>query len=200
MDRRLAVILAADVVGYSRLMGEAEEETHHRLHSYLEKIKQVSAQHGGRVFGTFGDSVVVEFASPVELVRCAIELQALLNGLNASVPADRRMLVRIGINLGDVLVEDENLYGDGVNIAARLESLAAPGGIVISEEVFRQVNKKGRCPFPRISGKDSLRTSPTLFMSDSIGTATHSDAKKFSSGRARRKIRPVPYIPDWLGN
>ena len=153
MDRRLAAILAADVVGYSRLMGEAEEETHERLHSYLDKIKQISAQHNGRVFGTFGDSVIVEFASPVESVRCAIEIQAFLHGINATVPPGRQMLVRIGINLGDVLVEDENLYGDGVNIAARLESLALPGGITISDEVFRQVNKKIDCKFQDMGEK-----------------------------------------------
>ena len=153
MDRRLAAIIAADVVEYSRLMGEAEEETHERLNSYLEIIKQAAARHSGRVFGEFADSLLAEFASSVEAVRCSIEIQSQLGELNARLPKDRRMLVRIGINLGDVLVKKENLYGDGVNIAARIEGLAPPGGIAITGEVFRQVNKKIHCQFQDIGEK-----------------------------------------------
>lgn len=147
MDRRLAAILAADVVGYSRLMGENEEDTQQRLRAYLEKIKELSEKHRGRVFGAFGDAVIVEFASPVESLRSAIEIQNHMRDVNEALPADRRMLIRIGINLGDVLVEQDNLYGDGVNIAARLEGLAPPGGVAISEEVFRLVHRKLDCTF-----------------------------------------------------
>ena len=150
MDRRLAAIIALDVVGYSRLSGEAEEETLERLDSCLDLVKRLAAQHKGRVFGAFGDSVLAEFSSPVEAVRCGIDIQATLREINAPLPKDRRMLVRIGINLGDVLVKDENLYGEGVNIAARMESLALPGGIAVSGDIYRQVYRKIDCEFQDI--------------------------------------------------
>ena len=142
MERRLAAILAADVVGYSRLMGEDEEGTLARLNACREFIDGLVNDHRGRVFGSAGDSVIAEFASPVEAVRCGVEIQQELETRNAELPEDRRMQFRIGVNLGDVMAEGENLFGDGVNIAARLEQLAEPGGIHISDDVYRQVEGK----------------------------------------------------------
>ncbi len=142
VQRRLAAILAADVVGYSRLMGEDEEATAQRLNAYREVIDGLIAGHQGRVFGSAGDSVIAEFASPVEAVRCAVEIQRSLEERNADLPEDRRMRFRIGVNLGDVMVEGDNLLGDGVNVAARLEALAEPGEVYISGSVFDQVTGK----------------------------------------------------------
>ncbi len=142
MERRLAAILAADVVGYSRLMEADEEATVSTLSTYREIIEGLVASHHGRVFGSAGDSVIAEFASPVEAVRCAVEIQRELESHNVDLAEDRRMRLRIGVNLGDVIVEGDNLLGDGVNIAARLESLADPGGISLARSVFDQVKKK----------------------------------------------------------
>ncbi|MCZ6862907.1 MAG: adenylate/guanylate cyclase domain-containing protein [Alphaproteobacteria bacterium] len=142
MERRLAAILAADVVGYSRLMGEDEEETAERLNAYRKVIDKLIAGHDGRVFGSAGDSVIAEFASPVQAVRCAVEFQRSIEERNADLPEDRRMRFRIGVNLGDVMVEGDNLLGDGVNVAARLEGLAEPGGICVRRAVRNQVRDK----------------------------------------------------------
>jgi TolB-like protein/class 3 adenylate cyclase len=142
MERRLAVILAADVVGYSRLMEADEEATVGTLSTYREIIEGLVTSHHGRVFGSAGDSVIAEFASPVEAVRCAVDVQRELEAHNADLAEDRRMRLRIGVNLGDVIVEGDNLLGDGVNIAARLETLADPGGISLARSVFDQVKKQ----------------------------------------------------------
>ncbi len=142
MERRLAAILAADVVGYSRLMEADEEATARTLSTYREIIEGLVASHHGRVFGSAGDSVIAEFASPVEAVRCAVDIQRELEAHNVDLSEDRRMRFRIGVNLGDVMVKGDDLLGDGVNIAARLEGLADPGGIYISGTVFDQVEGK----------------------------------------------------------
>ncbi len=142
MERRLVAILAADVVGYSRLVGEDEEGTLRTLGVCREIIDGLVAEHRGRVFGSAGDSVVAEFASPVEAVRCAADIQRGLERRNADLAEDRRMRFRIGINLGDVIVEGDDLLGDGVNVAARLEALADAGGICLSRPVFDQVKQK----------------------------------------------------------
>jgi adenylate cyclase len=142
VERRLAAILAADVVGYSRLMEADEEATARTLSTYREIIEGLVASYHGRVFGSAGDSVIAEFASPVEAVRCAVDIQRELGTHNVDLPEDRRMRLRIGVNLGDVMVEGDNLLGDGVNIAARLETLADPGGISLSRSVFDQVKKQ----------------------------------------------------------
>ncbi len=142
MERRLAAILAADVVGYSRLMGVDEEATLATLNVYREVIDRLVVDHRGRVFGSAGDSVIAEFASPVEAVRCAIEIQQEIEARNANLPEDRRMRFRIGINLGDVMAEGDNLFGDGVNVAARLEALCEGGGVALSGNVHEQVQGK----------------------------------------------------------
>ena len=142
VERRLTTILAADVVGYSRLMEADEEATARTLRAYREIIDGLVADHRGRVFGSAGDSVVAEFPSPVEAVRCAVDIQRELEAHNVDLAEDRRMRLRIGINLGDVIVEGDNLIGDGVNIAARLETLADAGGICLSRPVFDQIKKR----------------------------------------------------------
>src|SRR5271170_1069831 len=144
--RRLAAILAADVAGYSRLMGADEEGTHAALTELRRAITDPKiAAHHGRIVKTTGDGMLVEFASVVDAVRCAVEMQRAMAEGNAEVPADRRIEFRIGINLGDVIVEGDDLYGDGVNIAARIEALADAGGVFVSNTVHDHV--RDRLPF-----------------------------------------------------
>ncbi len=147
MERRLAAILAADVVGYSRLMEADEEATLGLLNICRKLIDERIDEHGGRVFGSAGDSVIAEFSSPVEAVRCAVEIQQEIEARNANLPKDRRMRFRIGVNLGDVMVEGDNLFGDGVNVAARLEGLAKAGGVSVSGTIFDHVRNKAGLEF-----------------------------------------------------
>ena len=142
MERKLAAIFSTDVAGYSRLMGDDEEATIRTLTAYRAVISSLIQQYRGRVVDAPGDNLLAEFASVVDAVRCAVEIQHALKEKNAELPEHRQMQFRIGINLGDVIVEGERLYGDGVNIAARLESLAIPGGICISGTVYDQVENK----------------------------------------------------------
>ena len=142
MARKLAAIFSTDVAGYSRLMGNDEESTIRTLTAYRAVISSLIQQYRGRVIDSPGDNLLAEFASVVDAVRCAVEIQQALKTKNAELPDHRQMRFRIGINLGDVIVEGERLYGDGVNIAARLESLAIPGGICISGSVYEQVETK----------------------------------------------------------
>jgi WD40 repeat protein/class 3 adenylate cyclase len=141
-QRRMAAILAADVAGYSQLMGKDEESTLAVLKDYREVTDSLIANHGGRVFGSAGDSVIAEFASPVEAVRCATDIQLEIDKRNGRLPEENRLRFRIGINLGDVVVDGDNLMGDGVNVAARLEALSQPGGICISEAIYTQVRDR----------------------------------------------------------
>jgi adenylate cyclase len=141
--RRLCAILAADVAGYSRLMGVDEDGTLTALTAHLrELIDPAVAQHAGRIVKTTGDGLLVEFASVVDAVRCAVDIQRGMAARNCAVPQDRRLAFRIGLNLGDVIVQNGDLYGDGVNVAARLEALAEPGGICLSASAHEQVQDK----------------------------------------------------------
>jgi len=142
VERRLAAILSADVAGYSRLMGDNEIATVRMLTTYRETLSNLIHQHRGRVVDSPGDNMLAEFPSVVDAVQCAVEMQQILQVQNSEVPLSRRMEFRIGINLGDVIVENERIYGDGVNIAARLESLAHAGGICISGTVYDQIEGK----------------------------------------------------------
>jgi TolB-like protein/class 3 adenylate cyclase/Flp pilus assembly protein TadD len=143
VERRLAAILAADVVGYSRLVGEDEEGTLERLKVLRRAVADPKIkEHRGRVVRTMGDGLLVEFASVVDAVRCAVEVQREMALRNADLPADRRIEFRIGINLGDIIKDGREIYGDGVNVAARLEALATPGGICVSRVVRDQVRDK----------------------------------------------------------
>jgi len=154
--RRLAAILAADVVGYSRLMGEDEAGTARALREHRAAADPVIGEHGGRIVNTTGDGVLVEFGSVVGAVQCAIALQKLMAARSATVPVDRRMDLRIGVHIGDVLVESDDILGDGVNIAARLERIAEPGGVCISEDAFRQMRGKVDAEFDDI-GEQNLK-------------------------------------------
>jgi len=140
--RKLTAILSADVKGYSRLMGDDEEATIRTLTTYRELMSTLIQKHRGRVVDSPGDNLLAEFPSVVDGVRCAVEIQEELRVRNAELPENRRMQFRIGVNLGDVVEEGERIYGDGVNIAARLESLADGGGICISGTVYDQVKNK----------------------------------------------------------
>jgi adenylate cyclase len=140
--RKLAAILSADVKGYSRLMGTDEEATLRNLQAYKEVMASSTQHHRGRIVGTAGDSVLADFASVVDAVQCAVEIQQVLRAKNALLSEDRRMDFRIGINLGDVIEEGDTIYGDGVNIAARLEGMAEAGGICISESAYQQIKNK----------------------------------------------------------
>jgi TolB-like protein len=143
VERRLAAILAADVVGYSRLMGEDEEGTHAALTALRREVSDPSiAEHRGRIVKTTGDGLLVEFASVVDAVRCAVRLQRQMALRNDGAAKERCIEFRIGINLGDIIIDDHDIYGDGVNVAARLEALAEPGGICVSRVVRDQVRDK----------------------------------------------------------
>ena len=142
MERKLAAILSADVKGYSRLMGEDEVATIRTLTAYRQVLETLIQHHRGRVVDSPGDNVLAEFASVIDAVRCAVEIQRELRGRNADLPVSKRMEFRIGLNVGDVVVAGERIYGDGVNIAARLESLAEAGGVCVSGSVYEQVETK----------------------------------------------------------
>src|SRR5712692_4439907 len=142
MERKLTAILCADGFGYSRLMGDDEEATLRALSSHRKLIDSLIEQHRGRFVNSAGDSVLAEFASVVNAVQCAVDIQTTLKAENASLPPERRMEFRIGVNSGDVIVDGEQIYGDGVNVAARLESLAEPGSIFISGSVHEQLGNK----------------------------------------------------------
>jgi class 3 adenylate cyclase len=142
LPRRLAAIFSADVKGYSRLMGENEEATVRTLAALQKDAFAVIREHAGRVVDSPGDNILAEFASAVEAVRCALKLQQHLRVRNEQIPEDRRMELRIGIHLGDVLADGERIYGDGVNIAARLEGLAEAGGVLVSESVRLAVGSR----------------------------------------------------------
>jgi class 3 adenylate cyclase len=144
--RKLAAILMADVVGFSKMMGRDEEGTTSRIIEFHDCVKREVERHGGRVVGTAGDSVFGDFESIVEALESATEIQRWLHAENVGRPFEERIDARIGLHLGDVIVEEYNIFGDGVNIAARLEQMADPGGILLSEAVYQQV--KGHLDLP----------------------------------------------------
>src|ERR1700728_3448477 len=140
--RRLTTLLCADAAGYTRLMGADEAGPLATLRRRRPAMATLIERHEGRIVNTWGDAVIAEFSSVVEAVQCAVETQQELSGHNDELPEEQRMNFRIGINLGDVMLEGDDVYGDGVNIAARLQELAEPGGILISGPVYEQVHNK----------------------------------------------------------
>src|SRR5246127_135944 len=156
VGRRLAAIVAADVAGYSRLMGLDEGGTARTLREHRKVTDALVAKHGGRLVKTTGDGVLLEFSSVVDAVECAVAVQAVMAERNEGVPEEQHMLFRIGINLGDILIEGEDILGDGVNIAARLESIAEPGGICISSSAYEQVRGKVPVEFTDL-GEQTLK-------------------------------------------
>jgi class 3 adenylate cyclase len=143
LERRLSAILAADVAGYSRLMHRSEELTHANLIALLtEAVNPAIAEHGGRIVKNTGDGFLAEFPSAVEAVRAAMQFQTRIRELTIGDAEDRRLCFRVGINIGDIIAEPHDIFGDGVNVAARLESIAEPGGICISSSAYEQVRGK----------------------------------------------------------
>lgn len=184
-QRKLTTVLCADVQGYSRLMGADEEGTFATLKAYRDAIDRVVATYGGRVVNTWGDSVIAEFPSAVESVRAAIDIQNDLAGRNALLDEARRLVFRIGINLGDVIVDGGDIYGDGVNIAARLQTAAAPGGILISRTVHDQVRNKLAVGFQflgDLSVKNIDETVPSFVVL--VGSSTPQAAPAETPARA----------------
>jgi len=193
VKRRLAAILAADAVGYSARMAEDEERTLRTLAGHRNVIGGLIASHDGRIVGTAGDSVLAEFPSSVAAVRCAVEIQEALATRNDSLPADERLQFRIGVNLGDVIVEGNDILGDGVNVAARLESIAEPGGICIASSVFDQISGKLNLGFDDI-GEQSLKNITRPVRAYRVGSAT-------SAPRRAPKAAPAASSPSrapWL--
>jgi class 3 adenylate cyclase len=157
VERRLAAILAADVAGYSRLMHRDEEDTHARLTSLLtETVHPAIAEHGGRIVKNTGDGFLAEFPSAVEAVRGAVHFQTRIKELTIGEVEDTRIAFRVGINIGDVIVEPHDIFGDGVNIAARLESIAEPGGICIASSAYDQIRGKVGVQFADL-GEQNLK-------------------------------------------
>ncbi|MET4389704.1 class 3 adenylate cyclase [Bradyrhizobium sp. F1.4.3] len=157
VERRLAAILAADVAGYSRLMHSDEEATHTKLKVLLAgSVEHAIAEHGGRIVKNTGDGFLAEFPSAVEAVRAAMQFQTRIRELTIADVEDRRIAFRVGINIGDVIVEPHDIFGDGVNIAARLESITEPGGICISSAVYDHVRGKVAVEFADL-GEQNLK-------------------------------------------
>ena len=153
MKRKLTTILCADVKGYSSLMAEDEAATLTQLQRYRKIMDGLFASHDGRKVNTWGDATIAEFTSVVEAVRCAVEIQEAVSTENRALPENKQMQFRIGINLGDVMIDGEDIYGDGVNVAARLESIAEPGGIVVSGTVHELSRKQLALGFDFIGNK-----------------------------------------------
>jgi adenylate cyclase len=186
-ERKLAAILAADVSGYSRLMAANEAGTARALREHLEAVASVVSTRGGRIVKTAGDGVLMDFSSIVAAVECAESIQRLMAERNAGLPPDRRMLFRIGINLGDVLVNGDDILGDGINVAARLENIAEPGGICISEDAYRQVFGKVSACFVD-SGEQHLKNI-------SRPVRVYRILPDASSGAVARPAMPLPEKP-----
>jgi class 3 adenylate cyclase/TolB-like protein len=181
--RKLAAILHADVAGFSRLMGEDEAGTHQALNKLRSAVDPLIAAHGGRIVGTAGDSVLADFSSVVDALSCAVEMQRASRAINDPLPSERRLEWRIGVNLGDVIVDGDDIFGDGVNIAARLEALAQPGTVCISQTVYDQVRNKLDLDYRRL-GSHRVKNIAEPVRAYSVGVAA-------ATPRPRRGRRPL---------
>ncbi|HEV8692896.1 MAG TPA: adenylate/guanylate cyclase domain-containing protein, partial [Lysobacter sp.] len=172
-QRRLAAILAADVVGYSRLMGQDEAGTMATLKTRRKEVLEpLVARHQGRIFKVLGDGVLVEFGSAVNAVQCAVDLQQAMAATNGGEPEERHIVLRIGVNLGDVMVEGSDLYGDGVNIAARLEAIAEPGGILVSGTAHDHIGTKVKVRFEELAAQTLKNIAQSVRVYRITGTPT----------------------------
>ena len=169
VKRRLTTVLCADVHGYSRLMGADEAGTLGMLRRYRTAIAALVERHDGRIVNTWGDALIAEFASVVEAVQCAVEIQQEISSQNSDPSQAHQMLFRIGINLGDVMVDGSDIFGDGVNIAARLQELAEPGGVVISASVYDQVHNKLSVGFDYLGQQQMKNVAPVTSYRVTIG-------------------------------
>lgn len=194
MERRLAAILSADVAGYSRLMGADEVGTVRRLSEYRDAVAAAVAARRGRIVDMPGDNVLAEFGSAVDAVEAALALQADLAGRNAALPENRRMQFRIGVNLGDLVVEGERIYGDGVNIAARVEALALPGGVCVSAKVHEEVHRKLALTFEDLGEHELKNIAGTVRVFRIAGDAPAAPAPRAESVRqAKPSIIVLPF-------
>ena len=191
-QRKLAAILAADIAGYSALMGADDEGTVRDLKGHQSVVLPMIGEFGGRIIDTAGDGILAEFASVLKAVNCAVAVQKTMAGRNAAVAPTRRMQFRIGINLGDVVYDEMRVYGDGVNIAARLESIAEPGGICVSDKVYQEMRGKIDVP-SRDLGPHTLKNIPEpvrVYCIDVIGVPGPSAALVFGAkGTGSRPYR-----------
>jgi class 3 adenylate cyclase len=189
VKRKISAILAADISGYSRLVAENEEETIDRLAAYREVFNDFVTRCGGRIFNTAGDAVLAEFSSAVDAVRCAVDVQESFRTRNLAYAPSRHMSFRIGITIGDVIEREGDLLGDGVNIAARLEALAAPGGICVSRSVYEQVRNKISVTFDDI-GEQYVKNIPNSIYAYVValqGTSGGRGTSRFWRRTARRR-------------
>jgi adenylate cyclase len=172
VKRRLTTVLCADAQGYSRLMEADEAATLETLRRYRTSIAGLVERHDGRIVNTWGDAVIAEFASVVEAVQCAVEIQQEISNKDSDPSHGRQMRFRIGINLGDVMVDGSDIYGDGVNIAARLQELAEPGGVVVSNSVYEQVHSKLSLGFDCLGQQQMKNVAPVISYRVSMGGET----------------------------
>jgi adenylate cyclase len=202
VDRRLAAVLAADIAGYSQLMGVDEEGTLRQLKAHRKDLVDPKiTEHRGRIVKTTGDGVLVEFVSVVDAVRCAVDVQRAMVERNAAVPAERRIWFRIGINVGDIISDDNDIYGDGVNVAARLEALADPGGICVSRNVHDQVRDKLSFSFEDL-GEQTVKNIARpigvhrIDLTENIGPAvvkSTAPVQKYDLASSRPSIAVLPF-------
>ncbi len=188
IERKIAVIFVTDVVGFSKLMEINEDETLKSFRACRDLLDKLFAEHGGRVFNTAGDSVLAEFQSAVSAVVCANEFQKLLKERNNSVSDDAKMNFRIGLNMGDVIVEGDNLYGDGVNVAARLEALSQPGGVCLSKSIMDFVNRKTELLFNDLGEQKVKNTLVHAFDLENPDLEKRSNIDKNTAAAASAKI------------
>jgi adenylate cyclase len=212
VKRRLTTVLCADVYGYSRLMEADETRTLETLRRYRTSIAGLVERHDGRIVNTWGDAVIAEFASVVEAVQCAVEIQQEISNQDSDPPDADPMRFRIGINLGDVMVDGSDIYGDGVNIASRLQELADPGGVVISSSVYDQVHNKlsvgfdclGQRPMKNIAPLTSYRVTMSGRPAGQGSFAVNeSPTRREEAGHLRMGDRHEPslrmgIVSDWL--
>jgi adenylate cyclase len=194
VERRLAAILAADIAGYSRLMGADEVGTARTLREHRAVTDALVAKHGGRIVKTTGDGVLLEFPSVVDAVECAVAVQAVMAERNEGVPAERRMLFRIGINLGDILIEGDDILGDGVNIAARIENECEPGGVYLSDDAYRQVRGKTALAFDDL-GERSMKNIDRPVRLYAVRSASFSTEVTAKSPAEAESPPPLPDKP-----
>ncbi|GMO43553.1 adenylate/guanylate cyclase domain-containing protein [Bradyrhizobium sp. TM233] len=212
VKRRLTTVLCADVYGYSRLMEADEAGTLETLRRYRTAIARLVERHDGRIVNTWGDAVIAEFASVVEAVQCAVEIQQEISSQAADTPQASPMQFRIGINLGDVMVDGSDIYGDGVNIASRLQELAEPGGVVISSSVYDQVHNKLSVGFDCLGQRPLKNIAPLTSYRLTLGgraaaqgsfpiaaSATPSERARAPRVEDRRELSSATnVVSDWL--
>jgi adenylate cyclase len=210
VKRRLTTVLCADVHGYSRLMEADEAGTLRTLRRHRTAIAGLVERHDGRIVNTWGDAVIAEFASVVEAVQCAVEIQQEISNQESDPPDAQRMQFRIGINLGDVMVEGSDIYGDGVNIASRLQELAEPGGVVISGSVYDHVHNKLALGFDSLGQQPMKNVAPVTSYRVTMGgqaagrsvpaNESRPEAGAQRIGDGQQPSTWVHSISDWLAN